>query len=762
MTSIEATKPASLLSVRLNVGPGFVVVLATYAVVFIAIILAGHGLPYVMDNNETFSSLNHAYNLWHFNFWDSLGLTDEAASPSVLAHPMIHTHQGNFPRLFSFFLYVLGARSAEAQILITTFTVGIASVSFGFLFFRRLAGELFATIAMALLMTDYLLFAQWQVDTYRVWSGFLLFGILLTVQNATRWSIRHWTVATVLLYAALFYGELVFAAFVSVGAAVFALLSHWRRWTRIVSIWAVSGLGALVGIGTLASQLLLFMGWRAAFRDFELTLSARNYASSNVEFFQELNKFYSHHNVIFLNNIVSADRYSGPLNLLQSAYRNTFQLHSPVFCLASLSLVLALYLSDRRGPSPADTEVASGAIDRVGTVIVALGLFSFLCSIGFLGAALVPGRLMAPSLIGKISFLAVIAAAAVPLSVGIRRLAALASPTGTVPALHRCARGAVYLVGCSGLASLQDILFDGGPEHAWLSSVLGLPVVLSKAFVIIAALIGLLVVLGGRRTLLGHWRDVPERLLPLFISGLIAYCFVYLFSGGYLETGYLVRLAPLPVFHADALLALGPFLLAAVFVWAVMHGKRTFSRSRKVIGCAIGGFCVGLLAIWSLLQYRLQVVAPPNQFSFVQFLQPSLADGRGLVSNNYAAPFGYVARTWAYTDPLFGITGNPPGKRHPVSYLWFADRGSNDAYFKPGLFVCFEGLSTLPDLIYRTQSKGGRSANCSGMPMVRQAFSNLGSEEGAPSGRASSVRLVPIARDEVDGRWAIVKLDWQH
>ena len=156
------------------------------------LIVRGHGIPYVMDNNELFSALNHAYNLWHFDFFRSYGVTDEAVSPDPAAHPVAHTHQGNFPRLFAFVLYALGARSIESQIWITTMTVGIASVLMAYCFFRRLAGALFATIAVLLLITDYLMFAQWQVNTYRVWHGFLLFAALLCVHGFSEWNRRWW------------------------------------------------------------------------------------------------------------------------------------------------------------------------------------------------------------------------------------------------------------------------------------------------------------------------------------------------------------------------------------------------------------------------------------------------------------------------------------------------------------------------------------------------------------------------------------------
>ena len=150
-------------------------VLLLYVVLCGWMLLATDLLPYVMDNNESFSSLWHAANIYNFGITQTYGLADESFSPHAMAHPYVHTHQGNFPRLFAFLIYVIGARTVESQILITTFTVGLAAVALVYAFFARIATPLFAAIVCAVYMTDYILFAQWHVVTYRVWHCFLLF-----------------------------------------------------------------------------------------------------------------------------------------------------------------------------------------------------------------------------------------------------------------------------------------------------------------------------------------------------------------------------------------------------------------------------------------------------------------------------------------------------------------------------------------------------------------------------------------------------------
>src|SRR4030095_12345844 len=167
---------AGMLTAGMIAHAPFVTLLAAYILLYGGLLLATDFLPYVLDNNETFSSLWHAANLFNFGVSQSWGLADETFSPHPEAHPYVHTHQGNFPRLFAFLIYIAGARTAEAQIAITTFTVGLAAIGLIYAFFARITNPWFAFTVCAVFMTDYLLFAQWHVVTYRVWHSFFLFG----------------------------------------------------------------------------------------------------------------------------------------------------------------------------------------------------------------------------------------------------------------------------------------------------------------------------------------------------------------------------------------------------------------------------------------------------------------------------------------------------------------------------------------------------------------------------------------------------------
>jgi len=60
--------------------------LILYITIYGWILISTGCMPFVMDNNESFSVLWHSSNLYHFNFWESFGLTDEAFSPDSAAH----------------------------------------------------------------------------------------------------------------------------------------------------------------------------------------------------------------------------------------------------------------------------------------------------------------------------------------------------------------------------------------------------------------------------------------------------------------------------------------------------------------------------------------------------------------------------------------------------------------------------------------------------------------------------------------------------
>ncbi len=286
-----------------------VAMVAVYCAVYAYLIGVSDGLPYVMDNNESFSSLWHAHNALEHGMGRSAGLADEVFSPHAAAHPYVHTHQGNFPRLFAMLIYVAGARSIESQIVVTTFSVGMVAMVMAYLFFIRVGGVLFATICTLLMITDYTVIAQWQVVTYRVWHMFFLFSSMLLVHAmaGSRW--KSWIVPALVNFVCLAYFELIFAAFVFAASGLYAIFLLWPNLKRLLTFGVIQGTSLALGVGILLWQLTLYLGWEGVKQDLYLTFIARNHFSNEYELLDVLREFYESNKVIFWYNFQSAEKF---------------------------------------------------------------------------------------------------------------------------------------------------------------------------------------------------------------------------------------------------------------------------------------------------------------------------------------------------------------------------------------------------------------------------------------------------------------------
>lgn len=319
---------------------GLILILSVYVVIFGWMLGRSDLLPYVTDNNETFSVLWHSFNLFNFDFNIAYGLTDEAANPSVAAHPFAHTHQGNWPRIFGVLIYALGARTAESQILVTTASVGVAAVFFCYHFLAKAIDPWLATLFCILLMTDYVLYSQWHVVTYRVWHLFFLFSSLICVQAIGEGRRGFWAVMTILNYAALFYYEMIFVAFATGIAGLYAIALYRRKWKTLVVSVGCQITGAVLAISVLLMQLLAYYGFENLKKDIWFTFFARNMASQDPDLLQKLAAFYNEHNIAFWYNIEDGSAYLKPLVFLKSIFSFDFQVHTPAFTLLMLAMAL--------------------------------------------------------------------------------------------------------------------------------------------------------------------------------------------------------------------------------------------------------------------------------------------------------------------------------------------------------------------------------------------------------------------------------------
>lgn len=354
-----------------------------YVLLYGWLIVATNGLPFVMDNNETFSSLWHAASLHNFGFAKTYGLADEVFSPHAAAHPYIHSHQGNFPRLFAWLIYELGARSAESQIVVTTFTIGLGTIILMFLFFSRIATPAFAFLVCLVFMTDYLLFAQWQVVTYRVWYGFLLFLILWAIERALNSSTKKWLWLLGAASACLLYFELVFAAFAGLFSFFWLIARSYKKPLNVfrVGLWMASG--AAIGLLVFVSQAIGYLGWTDFVRDIEFTYLARNDTANPSELLSQLASFYESRHVIFWHNLRD-EKVVGWLAFARSFTAFDWQIHTPL-----LSAVIGvLLLGWVVGMLPVRVVKYQVALryGRGGTaeVFLLFSIYIVLCLIGFL------------------------------------------------------------------------------------------------------------------------------------------------------------------------------------------------------------------------------------------------------------------------------------------------------------------------------------------------------------------------------------------
>ena len=314
-------------------------------------------VPYVMDGNETFSVWWHAHNLYTFSFWKSFGLTDESYGLTEASHPFFHTHQGNMPRLFGFLIYALGARTVEAQVLITTLVIGNLTLFFCYALIARVTRPAIAFLFCLFLFSDYLLYAQWHVVTYRVWYGLLFFGTLFAI-SSTVGSTKAWPYALLgTLFFLLFYFELVFAAYVAMLCGMFALWQQWGNPRRIAAIYLVQFAGGAAALLLLVIQLKAALGLDVAVKDFSSTFLARNAAAGNASA-PALVDFFHNHNIVFWQNFKDGALLRTPSAFVHSISSSVFQIWSPPFFLlvtAPLIGILISFLERKASQRESDT-----------------------------------------------------------------------------------------------------------------------------------------------------------------------------------------------------------------------------------------------------------------------------------------------------------------------------------------------------------------------------------------------------------------------
>jgi len=739
-----------------------IMLLSVYCVIYALLLLQTDPLPYVYDNNETYSAHTHARNLLAYGVSESAGLTDEAVSPFEGAHPFVHTHQGNMPRFYVAFLHLLGLTSVADQVAVTTFTVGLATVVLGCLFFHMIAGTGFALLASALLITDYIYFAQWQVNTYRVWIPFLILATHYSVENYARDLRPAWLVPIALSGMLLFYYELVLAIFTAIAAALYAAWRLRSSLRHVLQAWTAFGIGAAISLAVLVAQLVSYMGWEDLRTDAELTFLARNFGNNTESYLAALKAFYGERNIAFFYNIGT----SGQGNWWQIVWSNLVGEHARVLSplIVTLAAISLAGFGVRRFMDKGET-VDTTMLPRA----VSLPLFAVLPALVFYLLVWQSGlwslRGPAETVLGPTTSAILLAASVISvLWISIRIGDRLSSASSRQGAFMRMNLAGGFLLAVLIWILAETSLYDRYALVLWSKALSPPGGAFLPLLAITATITAWLAAILLPRSPVQENKDWSHLCTFLACGGLAAIV-VFLVFPGYVRSGYLGRGETFLVVHLATLLAFAFYMfwqLATEFqarARTLLPAASVSGRARKtrlgMTGMSViagTGLLLGV-AQWVSNQITYVRLLPPTQFSWLKTLQAENFRGKSVVSNTYAHPFAVTTDSWGYIDFRLAsgsYVDTPDGFAPDRStvYLWMADRYDNSAYKWPDLFVCF-----IPPTLYR-------AAKLLMQEKVRQCRDlGLVSETLQTRWRPFRHRLHTMD-DSALNAWAIVELDW--
>jgi hypothetical protein len=359
---------------RARLDVAWLTVLVCYCAVFGGILIYSNFLPYTFDNNESFSAFWHARNMYEYGIASSSGLADESFSYNPAAHPYVYTHSGASPRLFAYLLYVLGVRTIELQIAVTVFTVGLLSFWFAYRFLAEVSTRLYATIACLLLMTDYVVFAQWHVGMWHTWKMFLLFGGLYVAQRVASKKQAYPLLVVYAFHAFLFYYETVFNVYVAAAVFLYFVFAS-RDYRFAVKFGLAQFAGALTAAAVLLGQLVLQFGWDVVRTDIYYTFIGRNFATDVTTFLEAARTFYANHNIVFWLNVPESGFYRN----FPWAIRFLFQdhaVHTPLWSLVVLAFAAAEIVRRLRAERVRPSLISSPSKFATGPAAFVLGTLS--------------------------------------------------------------------------------------------------------------------------------------------------------------------------------------------------------------------------------------------------------------------------------------------------------------------------------------------------------------------------------------------------
>jgi hypothetical protein len=685
-------------------------------------------VPYVMDGNETFSVWWHAHNLYTFSFWKSFGLTDESYGLTEASHPFFHTHQGNMPRLFGFLIYALGARTVEAQVLVTTLIIGNLTLFFCYASIAKLTRPAIAFVFCLFLFSDYLLYAQWHVVTYRVWYGFIFFGTLFAISHAVPEN-RIWPYALLgVLFFLLFYFELVFAGYASIAAGLCALWLHWGSPKRIATLYTVQLIAGVAALTLLFSQLVLVFGVDVVKADFSMTFLARNASTTGLT--EPVESFFRNHNIVFWNNFRDGDSLRTLRMFARSIGSYIFLVWTPAFfILISVPFlgVLISFLQRNPGQRAAIENLAVARDPKSGSSshrfeARIVGPHGRDRSLSFhIPCALTRGGIWPPLAYAVVTILALKAVAAsgalfglapdrapqmiwtIVLGIAIAGSLALLVFAGWSdrPFWMATCRGVLTTALGAVLVFNSHVLFDQVYSEIWTSLYQDWKVrLILRSATIIAFVVAASVAIFGASACFGpEKKSSVWRALVFLGIGFVTYTSIYILSPGYVLSGYVERYAPFAIFFIAMVPAIAIYAMTAAArrygEWLLADGRFERRGRRIVVPLLVAIAVAAPVLLWVRVQVYYARLFPPDHLAFLQRLKSPPLHGATFAVNTYAAPVAYYAGNWAYIDMQIGTGAFVAGKvgnerRQDYSLQWFADAKLNPQYQRAQYYVCMK------------------------------------------------------------------------
>jgi len=752
---------------------GFIIVVIAMLLTYTFLLQKSNNLPYVFDNNETYSSLIHAKNMDKYGVSETFGLTDESYATTNSGHPYVYTHQGNISRFYTLLLIKLGIESPESHIVISLLTIGLLGFYLAFRFLDKHISWSFSVIYCLLLMTDYILYAQWHMNTWRIWHLAFFFSSLLIAEKISQSSQKRWLFIGVLNFACLFYFEILFSLFVLLVTAIYTLFKNIKSIKNVIKIWVIQFVGTSLGFSVLALQSINYLGLDGFKKDLELTFFSRNRTGNNQEYIDSVIQFMDSNNIVFWHNFASQGNIKNSLEFIRETILYSLLLYTPLFLLISLIVMfffVILVLKNIINNNKYEDVISFNYINEIKLfinkyylsglfLVVSLVIFSLFKDETFLGLNYIaPWYNILDSKSNLVLLIALPLVSYVVSNFVYANYATRTTANGKLLSLIFLLISAIFI-------HLMGVFFHSvfNPIYLDIASRTA-PIFILRLYVLsIITLLFLQIISPLNNTN----KNILCKIKNIFVylgAGTIAYTITFYLLPGYVLTGYIYRQTPLFIFiyMAAFTAVIWCFLTILKQQYVNLIGDKYYKNIiasklyiKEYFPLLLAIFSFGFTGFyWVNTQVYYINSIPPNNSVHLNLLRDKY-QGKSFVVNTYAAPVSVMTDHWSYYDQGFekNIIVNNKLQKPVLSdkrYLWFSDNETNIDYGKPEYFICIAPINMMSLMYRRIGSALQTSRGCSQMPIVNSVL------KGTPENKKSLVDIDHSGKDS----WAIIKLDY--